>query len=454
MLKITTVALRGTWRGKDRWLSDGGSRGAGRLVARLTREGVGFYYKYFGPDRRKRLLAIGPYDPQGVRGYSLVKARDRAAELSALFRSGAKDLHQHFARAEATAERNRQEEETARRLAQEEAERGTLRELLALYVTHLRSLGKSSARDVENLFKNHVLKNGDLVSRKASSLSVDDFVDVLGKVVAARKGRTAGKVRSYLRAAYALALASKTDPAAPSVLKTFGISANPMASIDALSQFNRTRHRHLSAIELGGVLKRLEDLPPSVQRDALELTLRLGGQRPTQLLRATPADVDLEALTIQLYDPKGARTEPRLHVLPLTAKAAAVVARRLEAFKDLPEAPLFTTDGVVAMRAETLWALVDELSGDMVKAREARDAFQLRDLRRTAETMLASLGTPPHIRGQVQSHGLGGVQARHYDRHDYLSEKRAVLEVWDAHLETLRLAADRLQSTMLTQAAA
>ena len=53
--------------------------------------------------------------------------------------------------------------------------------------------------------------------------------------------------RSYLRAAYAVALASKTDPAAPAALKTFGITANPLASIDARSQFNRTGHRHLSA---------------------------------------------------------------------------------------------------------------------------------------------------------------------------------------------------------------
>lgn len=453
MLKITTIALRGAWPGKDRWLSDGGARGAGRLLARITRDDVAFYYKYFPPKGRKRLLPMGPYDPQGTRGYTLVKARDRAAELAALYRSGIKDLHAHFAQAQVAAERERQAEEAARRQAQEEAERGTLKQLLETYVAHLRGLGKSSASDVENLFKNHVLKNGELARRKACVLSVDDFVDVLGKVVAARKGRTAGKVRSYLRAAYALALASKTDPAAPAVLKTFGIGANPLASVDALSQFNRTRHRHLSATELGGVLKRLGKLPPSPQKDALDLTLRLGGQRPAQLLRTKPADVDLEALTIQLYDRKGARTQPRLHVLPLTVKAAAIVQERLEVIEEFPQAPLFTTDMRSAMRLETLSILVREISEQMVKAREAREPFQLRDLRRTAETMLASLGTPPHLRGQVQSHGLGGVQARHYDRHDYFHEKRSVLEVWDAHLETLRLAAERLQGTLLSQAA-
>lgn len=44
------------------------------------------------------------------------------------------------------------------------------------------------------------------------------------------------------------------------------------------------------------------------------------------------------------------------------------------------------------------------------------------------ETRLAAEGVHMDVRAQLQSHGLGGVQARHYDRHDYLDEKRAALE--------------------------
>jgi hypothetical protein len=32
------------------------------------------------------------------------------------------------------------------------------------------------------------------------------------------------------------------------------------------------------------------------------------------------------------------------------------------------------------------------------------------------------------VRAHLQSHDLGGVQARHYDRYSYLKEKRAALE--------------------------
>jgi integrase len=264
-------------------------------------------------------------------------------------------------------------------------------------------------------------------------------VDLIGQVVEAGKGRTAAKLRSYLRAAYSLALRSKTDPAAPLILKTFGIVANPLASIAALSQFSRTRTRNLSAPELAAFLKRLDALPAGSQKDALELCLDLGGQRPTQLLRARPEDVDLPARLITLYDPKGARKEPRPHALPLTDKAAAILKRRLDDIADTVGVPLFSTDDRTQMREETISALLREISADMVEGREAREPFQLRDLRRTIETLLASLGVSQGLRGQVLSHGLGGVQQRHYDRHEYALEKRATLELLASHLEDLKL---------------
>ena len=41
--------------------------------------------------------------------------------------------------------------------------------------------------------------------------------------------------------------------------------------------------------------------------------------------------------------------------------------------------------------------------------------------------MLAASGVPKEIRGRLQSHGISGVQATHYDGHDYLPEKRKAL---------------------------
>ncbi len=56
------------------------------------------------------------------------------------------------------------------------------------------------------------------------------------------------------------------------------------------------------------------------------------------------------------------------------------------------------------------------------------EAFEPKRLRSGIETALASLGIGREVRAQLQSHGLGGVQDRHYDDHDDTPEKRAALQ--------------------------
>lgn len=435
---ITTSGLRSKWLGKDRWLGDQAPRGAGKLVARITPEAVLLYFQYFEKGRKK-LLALGEYDEGGRRGLSLSQARDRAGGLSKLFRSGTTDLHGHL-------ERERTAEEFARRRALEEArraedfaKRGTLRQLLidCYVVGFLERHGKQSARDARSILTKHFLEAApSLATRRAAELTPDDFVPLLGRLIEAKKGRTASKARSYGSAAYALAIASKTNPDAPLALRTFGITMNPFASIGAMSRYSRPRDRVLSAQELGSFLRRFERLAPSSQRDALQLGLLLGGQRPAQLLRARATDVDLSAGTITLYDPKGARTQPRRHVLPILEEAVEVLRHRLE--KIVGDGPVFSSDGLTTTRIETVSALVAAIAKGMVAAGEAREVFQLRDLRRTCETRLAALGVSSDVRAQLQSHGLGGVQQRHYDRYDYVLEKQQALRRWADHLAALK----------------
>jgi hypothetical protein len=60
---------------------------------------------------------------------------------------------------------------------------------------------------VKSILKKHVFDaNSALVLRKAPDISVDEFVGLIGAVVGKGNGRTAGKVRSFLRAAYSLAI--------------------------------------------------------------------------------------------------------------------------------------------------------------------------------------------------------------------------------------------------------
>jgi integrase len=157
----------------------------------------------------------------------------------------------------------------------------------------------------------------------------------------------------------------------------------------------------------------------------------LGGQRPTQLLRLTSQDVDLSGGTVTLLDIKGRNrhANPRRHVLPIPDDLRPIIERR-KASCETPDESIF---GLT--RKETVNALVTVVGAAMVAAKELeRGPFSLRDLRRTAETHLAAMGVSSDTRAQLQSHGLGGIQARHYDKHDYMAEKRAALALWAARL--------------------
>ncbi len=66
------------------------------------------------------------------------------------------------------------------------------------------------------------------------------------------------------------------------------------------------------------------------------------------------------------------------------------------------------------------------------------EPFDLRDIRRTAETMLTRMRISKDNRAQLLSHGIGGVQDEHYDQHDYWDEKRAALLAWEARLEEIQ----------------
>jgi hypothetical protein len=65
----------------------------------------------------------------------------------------------------------------------------------------------------------------------------------------------------------------------------------------------------------------------------------------------------------------------------------------------------------------------------MLIIKELREGFELRDLRRKCETMLAALGVSSDIRAQVQTHGLGGVRARHYYRYHHMAGKSETLKI-------------------------
>lgn len=418
--------------GKDVWLTDPGARGQGRFTVRCTAAGARVcMYRHTRADGTRDILKVADYDPRGASGMTLHEAREKAGEFARIA-AGGNNLRAIFTE-KIQAEVQAQEVAAA---TKRRAEGGSLEALMRVYVGTLK--GRQSHDDAESIFRLHVSEPfPELVKRAAANVKAEQLRDVLARLIDAGKGRTAAKLRAYLRAAYGLAMRASLDPTIPEALTAFDVESNPADRLPSLAQFSKALDRALTLPELNFFWKRVEASPTSAARDALIACLLLGGQRPTQLLRSTPRDVDRTAAMFTLFDIKGRNrhSNPRRHVLPILADLMPVIQWRLDVTEEI-DAPLFSSTGRVALREETVAALVDDIEGAMLKAGELeRGPFSMRDLRRTAETHMAALGISSDVRAQIQSHGLGGIQARHYDRHDYMPEKRAALALWVQRLK-------------------
>lgn len=81
---------------------------------------------------------------------------------------------------------------------------------------------------------------------------------------------------------------------------------------------------------------------------------------------------------------------------------------------------------------------------DRYRKRTEMAHFIPRDFRRTCKTLMGELGIAKDLRDRLQNHALNDVSSKHYDRYEYLPEKRRALELWERRL--LDLAADTVVS--------
>lgn len=403
-------------------LTDTDRRGQGSLQLRISAAGkANFYYRHITSDGKRDDFPLGGYDPAGTKGLTLERARDRYGELASIYRSGVKDIRAHLqAQEKIAAEALRGQQE-----AQAHREAGSLGALLTAYVEYLQAKGKPSAKDVENTIKNHVTQLSELVATRANEIGPTDLRLIFDRMQDRGLTRSLGKTRAALHSAYNFAARSEFDSTIPVIFRAFKISTNPVAPLPTFAHLSKPGERTLSHAELRQLLQELASRDTMIAK-ALLTMIYLGGQRPTQLVRATLQDVDLDRGLLMLHDGKGKRTHPRLHVLPLLAPVRGWIEDCLSINSSAPS--IFSSDGMTIPYTGTLSKLVHTISGG---------SYRMGDIRRTCETELAGLGVSKDLRAQILSHGLGGIQAKHYDRHQYLEEKTEALNHWIAYLEGL-----------------
>ena len=405
-----------------------------QLCVRTTPAGVKSFV-YAGKLNKVPLrITIGATDV-----WNLDDAREEARRLQTLIDKGTdpRELEREKAAGKASAIATNE----AAKQVTENRKRYTLRALLDAYCEHLEANGKTqSARQAKSIIKCHVFEaHPDIAALPASDVTPDHAATMVRYVIEQGKDRAAGVLRSYLSAAFNAGRKARYNAKLPAAFIAYQVQITPMAIIATIA-VNRG-DRTLNADDLKRYIAALSD--DDLSDLALKLALFSGGQRMAQLLRAKVSDYDKDSQTLRLWDGKGKRSTPREHLLPLASKAAAIVEKLIERAKPLETPLLFSSFGKTQLVETTPGKRATAICKTM-----KCEAFDLRDIRRTCETMLAGMGISRDTRAQLLSHGLSGVQAAHYDRHSYTNEKRAALVAWEKRLDDIatgRHAANVLQ---------
>lgn len=383
---------------KERMLADGDGRGTGRLVlvlrampTRVTAEWMAQQWR----NGKRAKSKIGSYP-----GLSLADAREIfSRDFSPAILKG------------------RSIKLTA------DSRPGTVADLFEAYVAHLRSEGKPSADDIEESLN----KAADIMGRNRPARSVmpEDVIGVLRPIYDRGSPAMADHVRSYVRSAFAWALKAELDYRNTSP-RRFRLHSNPAAGIP--TEPKKAGTRWLDEDEFVRLYRWLEcpDTPVHPPYTRAVRILMLTGQRVEEIAALHTDQWDAKERIVDWSKTKNGSP----HAIPVPTLAAELI----ESIVPNEHGWFFPSakDPTRSVSANTLYSF-------MYRQRE-RGVIPFvtnRDLRRTWKTLAGKAGVSKEIRDRIQNHALQDVSSKNYDRWNYMPEKRAGMEKWNAFVTSL-----------------
>jgi integrase len=368
-----------------------------------------YFLSFTSPeDGKRKQVALGRFPDMSLR-----EARLKASEVRRQVDQGNDPAFERRADIEA-------------RMAKREL--GTLGDLLELYASDLEQDGKRTAKEVRRITNKDI--PAALLSRPAHLISRDDILDILTPI--AQRGALvhSDNVRAYLRAAFELGLHAQSMTRWRGRTKDFQVTYNPVATVRKSVTRKPVGMRALSEEEVRQ-LWQTGRLSPQMLL-ALKLILATG-QRVEEVLHARweefNSDFTLWTIPGERRKTRNKTAEP--HLVPLTELHRGLLAEARSLSGDAKH--LFPAKN----RSEPL--RYDSLNHAVRRFIEASGmiSFSPRDLRRTFKTLGGSFGISLEMRNRLQGHALTDVGSVHYDRYDYLSQKREAMASFIDQFEAL-----------------
>lgn len=310
----------------------------------------------------------------------------------------------------------------------------SLGDLLTAYTKYLELQGKNSAKAVQNALELHIKKRFPKLWKKAADeITLHDCLEVVGAINDKGHARQADKVRAYLKSAYSVALNSRGAANVPKAMRDLKVTTNPARELRKIEGSTKAKERALTLSEFRAYWGHIQELPEP-QRSLAILHVLTGGQRQQQLARVTLDDIDPDAPSITIWDTKGRRTAPRRHIIPLLPECVSAIER----IGGGGQYVFSCNGGKSPMSNSVLNNVAKSICSKMAKNGELEKGdFTAGAIRATIETRL--IASPYRVSSDVLahllSHGMGGIQQKHYQRHDFFEEKLEALQKLQRMLE-------------------
>ena len=392
---------------------DSREKGTGRLGVSVGTSGSKIFIFRFFWEGKRQFLQLGKFPEM-----SLSDARDLAKFYGGQLKSGKNP--------KVELERERLAKEQAER---QEAENGSIKQLIHSYVWKMKVDGKRTYDDVLRRLEKDVYPVIPPAT-KAKDVTPLDVKQILTNMIQRGAIVQSNRVRSYLHAAFQYGLGADLDPANNRESVLFGLTMNPVSVIPRQGYAEKPGQNWLSLECVQKLMTIFEDAPNvgSLPAQLLRLCFYTGGQRPYELAASEWSSVNWEQRTLLVID--SVSKNKREHLIPLTESALVIL-------KELHEN---NTDGsryIFAQKDPEKHFRTDSFAQAIIYFRKSHPDFPVfvaRDVRRTCKTLMGELGITKELRDRTQNHAQNDVSSRHYDRYNYLPEKRRALEAWEARL--------------------
>lgn len=232
------------------------------------------------------------------------------------------------------------------------------------------------------------------------------------------------RVRTYLKRAFKLGIFHDNDPKTIKNDFVFNIKANP---VDAVPNNIGAESVGTRTLDFNEIKLLWNDGTMNVQFILATKLILIYGCRTMELCGAEKEEFDFES-KIWSLPPERVKNK-RWHLLPITPVAEALI-RELFDYSGLSKY-------LIPGRYNDKKTINESSLAHAMKRITVIDRFTPRDLRRTVKTRMGEIGIEKSVRDRIQNHAISDVSSKHYDRYDYLPEKKRAIEQWERYLEAL-----------------